>query len=117
MRNKHLVGSALTPLLVRLALGPRPRGGVPIVVDQTLVQLGAACLALGRVPYRQGAAVQYAQVAYQQTQREPVDIIVFHDPAFQEPWYLLVPPGSHRQLPTDTVVALYRQRMHAVCPP
>jgi hypothetical protein len=200
LRNRHLVGSALTPLLVRLALGPRPRGWVPIVVDQTtlrgtptllagvrvagrilpvafacfeyatlhtsqnalefallllvtaslppgctplfvldrgyarvallaqlrraripylvrgrrntLVRLGNQRLALGRVPYRQGAAVRYAQVAYQQTQREPVDLIVFHDPAFQEPWYLLVPPGSHRQLPTDLVVALYRQRMH-----
>ena len=32
VRNKHLEGSVLTPLLVRLALGPRPRGWVPIVL-------------------------------------------------------------------------------------
>jgi hypothetical protein len=200
VRNPHLVGSALTPLLVRLALGPRPRGWVPIVVDQTtlrgtptllagvrvagrilpvafacfeyatlrtsqnalegallllvtaslppgctplfvmdrgyarvallaqlrqagipylvrgrrgtMVRLGAQRLALGRVPHRQGVAIRYAQVMYQDTKREPVDLIVFHDPAFKEPWYLLVPPDSASRLPTAAVVALYRQRMH-----
>jgi hypothetical protein len=200
LRNQHLVGSALTPLLVRLALGSRPRGWVPIVLDQTwlrgtptllagvrvagrilpvafacfeyttlrtsqnalevallllvtaslppgctplfvldrgyaraalltqlrqvgipylvrgrrntLVRIGTQRLALGRVPHRQGAAVRYPQVLYHATHREPVDLIIFHDPAFQEPWYLLVPPGSHRPLPTASVVALYRQRMH-----
>lgn len=200
VRNKHLIGSAMTPLLVRLALGPRPRGWVPMVLDQTtlrgtptllagvrvagrilpvafacfeyatlrksqnalefallllvkaslpprctplfvmdrgyarvallaqlrqagipylirgrrntMVRLGGQRLALGRVPHRQGVAIRYPQVMYQNTKREPVDLIVFHDPAFQEPWYLLVPPGSSRQLPTAAVVALYRQRMH-----
>jgi hypothetical protein len=200
LRNKHLVGSALTPLLVRLALGPRPRGWVPIVLDQTtlrgtptllagvrvagrilpvafacfeyatlrtsqnalewallllvtaslppgctplfvmdrgyarvallaqlrqagipylvrgrrntMVRLGAQRLLLGRVPHRPGVAVRYAQVAYQNTKRELVDLIVFHDPTFKEPWYLLVPPDSAARLPTDMVVALYRQRMH-----
>ncbi len=200
VRNQHLVGSALTPLLIRLALGPRPRGWVPIVLDQTtlrgtptllagvrvagrilpvafacfeyatlrksqnalewallflvtaslppgctplfvmdrgyarvallaqlrqagipylvrgrsntMVRLGAQRLALGRVPHRQGVAVRYAHVMYQDTKREPVDLIVFHDPAFKEPWYLLVPPDSATMLPTAAVVALYRQRMH-----
>jgi hypothetical protein len=200
VRNKHLVGSALTPLLVRLALGPHPRGWVPIVLDQTtlrgtptllagvrvagrilpvafacfeyrtlqksqnalewallllvtaslprgctplfvmdrgyarvallaqlrqagisylirgrrntMVRLGGQRLMLGRVPHRQRHAVRYTQVMYQNTKREPVDLIVFHDPAFKEPWYLLVPPGSRHELPTAAVVALYRQRMH-----
>jgi hypothetical protein len=200
LRNQFLIGSALTPLLVRLALGPRPRGWVPIVLDQTLlrgtptllagvrvagrilpvafacfeyrmlrtsqnalefallllvtaslppgctplfvmdrgyaraallgqlrqagipylirgrrntvVRLGSQRLALGRVPHRQGVAVRYPHVLYQSTKREPVDLVIFHDPTFQEPWYLLVPPGSRRQLPTATVVALYRERMH-----
>jgi hypothetical protein len=200
LRNKYLVASALTPLLVRLALGPHPRGWVPIVLDQstlrgtptllagvrvagrilpvafacfeyatlhksqnalefallllvtaslpprctplfvldrgyarvallaqlrqagipylvrgrrnTMVRLGTERLVLGRVPHRQGVAVRYPHVLYQSTKREPVDLIIFHDPTFKEPWYLLVPPGSHRQLPTDRVVALYRQRMH-----
>jgi hypothetical protein len=200
VRNQHLVGSAMTPLLIRLALGPRPRGWVPIVLDQTtlrgtptllagvrvagrvlpvafacfeyatlrksqnalewallllvtaslprgctplfvmdrgyarvallaqlrqagipylvrgrsntMVRLGSQRLALGRVPHRSGQAVRYRQVAYQNTQRELVDLIVFHDPAFKEPWYLLVPPDSATMLPTAAVVALYRQRMH-----
>jgi len=46
------------------------------------------------------------------THRDPFALIICRDPAFQEPWYLLVPPGSHRPLPTASVVALYRQRMH-----
>ncbi len=200
LRNAHLVGSALTPLLIRLALGPRPAGWVPIVLDQTtlrgtptllagvrvagrilpvafacfeyaslrksqnalefallllvtaslppgctplfvldrgyarvallaqlrqagipylirgrrntMVRLGGQRLALGRVPHRPGVAVRYPHVLYQSTKREPVDLIIFHDPTFKEPWYLLVPPGSGRQLPTAAVVALYRQRMH-----
>jgi hypothetical protein len=200
LRNQYLIGSALTPLLVRLALGTRPRGWVPIVLDQTtlrgtptllagvrvagrilpvafacfeyatlrtsqnalefallllvtaslpprciplfvldrgyaraalltqlrqagipylirgrrntMVRLGPQRLILGRVPHRQGVAVRYPHVLYQSTKREPVDLVIFHDPTFKEPWYLLVPPGSRRQLPTDTVVALYRQRMH-----
>ena len=200
LRNTHLIGSALTPLLVRLALGPRPRGWVPIILDQTwlretptllagvrvagrilpvafacfeyatlrksqnalefallllvaaslppgcrplfvldrgyaraallaqlrqvgipylvrgrrqtLVRIGPQRLALGRVPYHQGEAVRYPHVLYHATHREPVDLIIFHDPAFKEPWYLLVPPHSARQLPTERVVALYRQRMH-----
>jgi len=200
VRNRHLVGSALTPLLIRLALGPRPRGWVPIVLDQTtlrgtptllagvrvagrilpvafacfeyatlrksqnalewallllvtaslppgctplfvmdrgyarvallaqlrqagipylirgrrntMVRLGGQRLVLGRVPHRQGVPVRYANVLYQDTKREPVDLIVFHDPAFKEPWYLLVPPDSATMLPTAAVVALYRQRMH-----
>jgi Transposase DDE domain len=46
------------------------------------------------------------------TVQEPVDVVVFHDPAFKEPWFLLVPAGSQEQLPTDAVVDLYRERMH-----
>lgn len=200
LRNAHLVGSALTPLLIRLALGPHPRGWVPLVLDQTwlrgtptllagvrvagrilpvafgcfeyatlrksqnalelgllllvtaslppqctplfvldrgyarvtllaqlrqagipylvrgrrttLVRIGPQRLALGRVPHRQGQASRYPDVAYQSTQQERVDLIIFHDPTFREPWYLLVPPNSCRELPTAAVVALYRQRMH-----
>jgi hypothetical protein len=50
-------------------------------------------------------------VLYQARERVPVDVIVFHDPSFQEPWYLLVPAHSEAVLPTAAVVALYRERM------
>jgi KTSC domain/Transposase DDE domain len=55
---------------------------------------------------------RYANAAYQDSSREPVDVVVFHDPQFKEPWFLLVPAGSEAQLPTDDVVGLYRERMH-----
>ena len=200
LRNASLDGTEMTPLLVRLALGPCPSGWIPILVDQTDVQgtqvimagirvaqrvlpvaftcyeystirksqnaienslllLIAACLppackpifvmdrgyarasllqqlrtwnipflirgrsntmvcidgrrlTLGRLRHRRGRPQRYTNATYQDSAREPVDIIVFHDPAFQEPWFLLVPAGSEGQLPTADVVALYRQRMH-----
>jgi hypothetical protein len=52
LRNKYLIGSALTPLLVRLALGPRPRGWGPIVLDQTTLRGTPTLLAGGRVAGR-----------------------------------------------------------------
>jgi len=200
LRNASLDGTEMTPLLVRLALGARPSGWIPIVVDQTDVQgtqvimagvrvaqrilpvaftcyeydkihksqnvienslllLIAACLppgckpifvmdrgyarasllqqlrtlnipflirgrcntivcvdgkrlSLGRLRHRRGHPQRYRSATYQDSKREPVDIVVFHDSAFQEPWFLLVPTGSEAQLPTVDVVALYRQRMH-----
>jgi len=200
LRNAHLDGTQMTPLLVRVALGPHPQGWVPMVVDQTtirgtptlmagirlvgrvlpvafacfeydklhksqnaveeallvliagtlpwgckplfvmdrgyaraallrslrergipylirgrrntMIHLGRQRLTLGRLSYRQGQARRYSQVAYHATKREPVDLVIFHDPAFKEPWSLLVPPDSAAQLPSDEVVALYRQRMH-----
>src|SRR3546814_4573873 len=43
--------------------------------------------------------------------RVPVDVIALHDPTFQEPWWLIVPPDSELVLPTALVVTLYRERM------
>ncbi len=56
-------------------------------------------------------ALRYPGVLYQAQERVPVDVVVYHDPHFQQPWWLLVPPGSQALLPTKTVVALYRERM------
>jgi len=59
-----------------------------------------------------GRASRHSNVAYQDTAQEPVDVVVFHDPGFKEPWFILVPAGSEAQLPTNDVVQLYRERMH-----
>lgn len=67
---------------------------------------------LKELPARPGQALRYPLVRYQAREQVPVDVVVFHDPAFREPWHLLVPPGSAAVLPTETVVALYRERMH-----
>lgn len=200
LANQHLCAEELTPLLIRLALGPNPRGWIPLVVDQTdirgiqvimvgirvahrtipvafttftydqipksqnriesaLLKLVAAHLPAGckplfvmdrgyaRVsllrelnvlgipflvrgrrkttvhyqskrfplrklrfsPYR---ARRYAEVLYQGDVREAVDVVTYSEPDFKEPWFLLVPPGCKDRLPTDEVVALYRDRMH-----
>jgi hypothetical protein len=58
-----------------------------------------------------GRAVRYRRLKYRKHGREPVDLIVYHDPAYREPWYLLVPSGSENVLPTQQVVAIYRSRM------
>ncbi len=200
LRNKYLDGTEMTPLLVLLALGPDPKGWVPIVVDQTtirgtptlmagirvsnrvlpvafycfeydklrnsqnaaeeallrliaaslpieckplyvmdrgyarvsllqilrslnipflirgrknaMVRIGKKRLRLGRVPHRKGKPVRYSQVAYHDEKQESIDLVVFHDPTFKEPWYLLIPPGTESIFPTDEVIHLYRQRMH-----
>jgi hypothetical protein len=200
LRNRSLDGTAMTPLLVRLALGSNPRGWIPIVVDQTdlhgkpviaagvrlsrrILPVAFACfeyakirksqnaiehsllllikaslplackpvyvmdrgyarasllaqlrsldipylvrgrsntivrtaktrLSLGRLPHRLGQPRRYSNVLYQDSARVPVDVVVFHDPHFKEPWFILVPAGSHKRLPTKDVVQLYRERMH-----
>jgi len=58
-----------------------------------------------------GKPIRYCNVLYQAHERVPVDVIAFHDPDFQEPWFLLVPPATAKILPAKTVVALYRERM------
>jgi hypothetical protein len=87
---------------------------IPFLVrgrKQTIVRLGERRMSLGRLPHRKGEPKRYVNMAYQSTVREPVDVIVFHDPVFKEPWFLLVPANSEAQLSTEQVVALYRERM------
>ena len=88
---------------------------IPFVVrgrSNTIVRARRKRISLGRLSRRSGRASRHSNVAYQDTAQEPVDIVVFHDPSFKEPWFLLVPAGSETQLPTDDVVQLYRERMH-----
>lgn len=82
----------------------RGRGG-------TQVEYQGRHLKLRELPSQPGHARRYPLVRYQAKDRVLVDVVVCHDPAFREPWYLLVPPGSELILPTETVVALYRERM------
>jgi len=88
---------------------------IPFVVrgrSNTIVRARRERISLGRLSRRSGRASRHSNVAYQDTAQEPVDVVVFHDPGFKEPWFLLVPAGSEAQLPTDDVVQLYRERMH-----
>jgi len=56
-------------------------------------------------------ALRYEKVLYHAQRQIPVDVIVYHDPAYQEPWYLLIPVAFGDLLGTDQVVSLYRERM------
>lgn len=88
---------------------------IPFVVrgrSNTIVRTRRERISLGRLSRRIGRASRRSNVAYQDTAQEPVDVVIFHDPGFKEPWFLLVPAGSQAQLPTADVVQLYRERMH-----
>src|SRR5439155_11723904 len=97
----------------RASLLKQLRGlNIPFVIrglSNTIVRIGAHRRSLGRVRRRAGQAIRYTDVTYHDTAQEPVDVVVFHDRTFQEPWFLLVPPDSAEQLPTHDVVALYRE--------
>jgi len=56
-------------------------------------------------------ALRYQDVLYHAYRKVPVDVIVYYDPTYQEPWYLLVPVAYRNLLETDLVVDLYRERM------
>jgi len=88
---------------------------IPFVIrgrSNTIVRIRGQRLSLGHLPHRSGRARRYSNATYQDTAREAVDVIVFHDPNFKEPWFLLVPARSQAQLTTEDVVNLYRERMH-----
>jgi hypothetical protein len=80
--------------------------------SSTMIRLRRRRITLDRLPHRRRHPVRFSNVLYQDVQQEPVDVVVFHDPHFKEPWYLLVPPGSADSLSTEDALALYRERMH-----
>jgi len=82
----------------------RGRGGTQVEYE------GRRCK-LRELPAQPSRALRSPLVLYQARERVPVDVVIFHDPTCREPWYLLTPAGSETLLPTDTVVALYRERM------
>jgi len=68
-------------------------------------------IGLGRLPHRQGEARRYRNVIYHDKERVLLDIIVYREKGFKEPWFLIVPPGTEEILPTEEVVKWYRSRM------
>ena len=56
-------------------------------------------------------AIRYEKILYHAHRKVPVDVVVYYDPAYEEPWYLLVPVGCRKLLTTELVVELYRERM------
>lgn len=77
----------------------------------TKVEYQGQLCKLGELPVQTGKPIRYHSVLYQARQRVPVDVIAFHEAGFKEPWWLLVPAGTAKILPTRMVVKLYRERM------
>jgi len=75
------------------------------------VKVGRRWLSLGRLKYRLGKVVRYRNVLLRRHDSELVDIIVYRERGFKEPWFLVVPPGCEGILTTEKVVELYRERM------
>jgi len=76
-----------------------------------IVEYQGRRLSLGRLPHSQGKPCRYRGVLYQGREKEPVDIIVYRERGFKEPWFLLAPAESEEILATETAVRLYRSRM------
>jgi hypothetical protein len=76
-----------------------------------LVETRGRRLSLSRLPHRQGVACRYRNVLYHGQKKVRVDLIIFRERGFRDPWFLLVPPDSEERLSTDAVVRLYRSRM------
>ncbi len=68
-------------------------------------------IGLGRLPHRQGQARRYRNVIYHDKEKVLVDIVVYREKGFKEPWFLILPPGVEEVLPTEQVVEWYRLRM------
>lgn len=71
------------------------------VIVQAEVRGRRQRLSLGRLPHRSGRALRYRHVLYQSQKAEPVDVIVYRERGFEQPWFLLVPPDSEAWLPTQ----------------
>lgn len=77
----------------------------------TIIEDHGRRLKLGQLTAPPGRPVRYPDVLYHAEQRVAVDVIVYHDPTFAEPWYLLVPCWTRRAWSPAQVVQLYRRRM------
>ena len=74
---------------------------------------GKACYgSLGRLKHSLGKPRRYRSCLYQGKKEIKVDVIVYRERSFKEPWFLLVPSGKEDILPTERIVGLYRRRMN-----
>jgi len=78
---------------------------------ETMITSQGRRMKLGHLHAPPRKALRYRDVLYHAHRKVPVDIIVYYDPTYREPWYLLVPVAFRNLLETDRVVDLYRERM------
>ncbi|OGF62891.1 MAG: hypothetical protein A2Y62_04260 [Candidatus Fischerbacteria bacterium RBG_13_37_8] len=68
-------------------------------------------LLLDRLPYKMGKPCLYKNALYHSKKKEKVNIIIYHDPSYKQPWFLIASSECKITLSPEEVVALYRQRM------
>lgn len=131
----HLERVALADLATALPAGVRPlwiedRGYARVRLIEELTQAGEWFIIRGRgdvgiyaaagqwqrlstwaAGLPPGVAVRHTRALYHTTRRQPVDLVGYRDPAFQEAWVLILPPDSEARLPTVEAVQAYRTRM------
>jgi hypothetical protein len=78
---------------------------------ETIITCQGRRMKLGHLHAPPCKALRYQNVLYHAHRKVPVDVIVYYDPTYREPWYLLVPVAFRDLLETDLVVNLYRERM------
>jgi hypothetical protein len=78
---------------------------------ETIITCQGRRMKLGHLHAPPRKALRYQNVLYHAHRKVPVDVIVYYDPTYREPWYLLVPMAFRNLLETDLVVDLYRERM------
>jgi hypothetical protein len=78
---------------------------------ETLITYQGRRMKLGQLQAPLRKAVRHENVLYHSYRNVPVDVIVYYDPAYEEPWHLLAPVGYRKLLATELVVDLYRERM------
>lgn len=86
------------------------RGKRDVVINYE--ENGRTCRkSLGRLTYSLGKARRYRNCLYQGREEIKVDVVVYRERGFKEPWFLLLPSGNEDILSTERVVELYRRRM------
>lgn len=78
---------------------------------ETIITYLGRRMKLGQLHAPPRKALRYKNVLYHAHRKVAVDVIVYYDPTYAEPWYLLVPVAYRKLLETDLVVDLYRKRM------
>ncbi len=77
----------------------------------TVITYQGRRMKLRQLTAKPGIPIRYRDVLYHSVRKVRIDVVVYHNSAFEEPWHLLVPVTSRELLDEDQIVGLYRERM------
>jgi len=108
-------GYARASLLARLKKRKQPfiiRGRRVVLVQYQDEEGKTRQTSVRRLKHRLDIPKRYSNVLYQDEIKVKVDIVVYRERGFKEPWFLVVPPNCEDILPTELVIECYRTRMN-----